>query len=60
MYSDKNHIVDDINLSIFKYLKDNPTSDHRRFEFITKDIIRSSFNCLKFVLTLQPVFEFLL
>lgn len=44
MYSDKNHIVDDINLSIFKHLKDRPISEHRRFEFLTKEIIRSSFN----------------
>lgn len=42
--SDRNHIVDDINPSIFKHLKDSPTSEHGRFELITKDMIRSSFN----------------
>lgn len=44
MYSDKNHIIDDINLSIFKDLKDSPTFEHRRFEFLTIEIKISSFN----------------
>lgn len=44
MFSDKNYIVDDIDLSIFKHLKDSPTSEQRLFEFLTKEIIRSSFN----------------